>query len=257
MIYFAYKEEESTMFIRSELKNLAKQKLKQAFLLPFLIALAWYVVSGDLVSVDFNVTNSTTTFSIFNSISFTLPYFNSFNYILLVILVVLASIALGIFVINPLVVGFYRFFLKNTEENGAKAEEILSPFKDNYKKSVEVMFFYKLKIFFYTLLLIIPGIIKALEYTFVPYLINEHPELDRDEIMEISSKMTKGIKWEIFVYQLSFFLWNLLGSFLATFTLGLSQAAINTYIYQTNAYLYLWCKKNRLEPDAHETAAEF
>lgn len=241
------------MFIRSELKNLAKQTLKKAFLLPFLISLAWYIVSGNLISINFDVTSTFTTITIFNSIKFTLPYFYSFNFILLVILIVLGTLCLNIFVINPLTVGFYRFFLKNTEEQSASAEEVLAPFKKNYKKSVEVMFIYNLRIFLYTLLLIIPGIIKGFEYFFVPYLINEYPDLDRDKIMEYSSKMTDGLKWELFVFELSFILWNFLASILSVFTLGLSQVAVNTYIYQTKAYLYLWCKQNRLK---NETTTE-
>lgn len=241
------------MFIRSELKDLAKQKLKKAFLLPFLISLAWYIVSGNFVSINFDITSYFTTITIFNSIKLTLPYFYSFNFILLVILVVLGTLCINIFVINPLTVGFYRFYLKNTEEESASAEEVLAPFKNNYKKSVEVMFFYNLRIFLYTLLFIIPGIIKGFEYFFVPYLINEYPELDRDEIMEYSSKMTDGLKWELFVFELSFILWNFLASILSILTLGLSQVAVNTYIYQTKAYLYRWCKQNRLK---NETTTE-
>lgn len=241
------------MFIRSELKDLAKQKLKKAFLLPFLISLAWYIVSGNFVSINFDITSYFTTITIFNSIKLTLPYFYSFNFILLVILVVLGTLCINIFVINPLTVGFYRFYFKNTEEESASAEEVLAPFKNNYKKSVEVMFFYNLRIFLYTLLFIIPGIIKGFEYYFVPYLINEYPELDRDEIMEYSSKMTDGLKWELFVFELSFILWNFLASILSILTLGLSQVAVNTYIYQTKAYLYRWCKQNRLK---NETTTE-
>lgn len=245
------------MFIRSELKDLAKQKLKQAFLLPFLVALLWYIVSGNLISIDFDFTSSITTISLFNSLKLSFPYYYILNYILLIILSCLVVLCLSIFVLNPLVVGFYRFYLKNTEEKSASIEEVLSPFKNNYKKTVEVMFFYNLRIFLYTLLLIIPGIIKTLEYTFVPYLINEYPELDRDEIMALSSQMTNGIKWEILVYNLSFILWSLLASVLSAFTLGLSQVAVNTYIYQTNAYLYLWCKKNRLETNDNQTTIEY
>ena len=67
------------------------------------------------------------------------------------------------------------------------------------------------KVFLWSLLFIIPGIIKSYEYCMIPYILAENPEIEMDRAFEISRKMTKGEKWKIFVLGLSFIGWYLLG----------------------------------------------
>lgn len=89
-------------------------------------------------------------------------------------------------------------------------------------------------IFLWTLLLIIPGIIKGYEYRYVPYLLAEDTSLSPKEVLDKSKQMTMGHKLDIFVLDLSFILWGLL-SFV---TFGLSSFFVAPYIEATNARLY-------------------
>ena len=73
-------------------------------------------------------------------------------------------------------------------------------------------------IFLWSLLLIVPGIIKAFAYSMATYISYDHPELSANECIDRSMDMMKGHKWELFVLYLSFIGWALLC--LPTFGIG-------------------------------------
>ena len=63
----------------------------------------------------------------------------------------------------------------------------------------------------WSLLFIIPGIIKSYEYYMVPYILAENPNISSARAFELSKMMTNGEKLNIFVLELSFLGWQLLG----------------------------------------------
>ena len=78
-------------------------------------------------------------------------------------------------------------------------------------------------------------------------MLSDYPDLDADEILAMSKKMAVGVRFDIFVLELSFFPWLLLVAFTALPTLGFSGTLLGPYINQTMAQLYHWAKENRLE----------
>ena len=73
------------------------------------------------------------------------------------------------------------------------------------------MMMVNIRVFLWSLLFIVPGIIKHYEYWLTPYLLVENPELTPKDAMEFSARLTKGYKWELFLFDLSFWYWHLLG----------------------------------------------
>ena len=69
----------------------------------------------------------------------------------------------------------------------------------------------ELYIFLWALLFIIPGIVKSYEYYMVPYILAENPNISSARAFELSRIMTNGEKWNIFVLELSFMGWQILG----------------------------------------------
>ena len=65
-----------------------------------------------------------------------------------------------------------------------------------YGKTVWTLFLKNLYIFLWSLLLLIPGIVKAYEYHMVPYLLADYPELSTEEAFRISREMMNGRKDE-------------------------------------------------------------
>jgi len=62
----------------------------------------------------------------------------------------------------------------------------------------------------WSLLFIIPGIIKSFSYAMTPYILAEHPELTPNEAITESRRIMAGNRWRLFCLQLSFIGWELL-----------------------------------------------
>lgn len=86
----------------------------------------------------------------------------------------------------------------------------------------------------WSMLFVIPGIVKSFAYSMAPYVLAENPTMTAREALRISKEITKGHKFEIFVLQLSFFWWHLLGMI----TFGLAYIYVVPYIHATMANFY-------------------
>ena len=174
---------------------------------------------------------------------------------LVAFVVVMAIIlALNAFIINPFVVGGFRFFTKNLDEE-ANVSNLGYGFDNNYKNIAITMFFRDLYIILWTLLFIIPGIVKAYEYRMIPYLLAEDPTMTREQAFAISKEMMTGNKWKAFVLDLSFLGWHIL----SIFTLGILEIFwVQPYEYSTDAALYrrLLMERGNANYDAQAIPAE-
>ncbi len=83
-------------------------------------------------------------------------------------------------------------------------------------------------------LFIIPGIIAHYSYAMVPYIIEEKPDFNLDDVFRASRHIMKGHRFELFWLRLSFFGWYLLG-FL---TLGLGLLFVIPYKNAAEAAFY-------------------
>ena len=88
--------------------------------------------------------------------------------------------------------------------------------------------------FLWSLLLIIPGIVKAFSYAMAPYILADNPELTARESLNESKRIMDGHKFDLFVLQLSFFWWYILGSI----TFGIAYLYVIPYINATTANFY-------------------
>lgn len=154
--------------------------------------------------------------------------------------VALVILLLGIFVFAPLEVGGCRFFIENSYEP-VTAGRILFSFKSGYYgKITAAMFLKSLYTFLWTLLFIIPGIVKSYEYRMVPYLMAEYPEMGASEAFRISRELMYGQKMDTFILDLSFIGWEILSACTCGLV-GIFYAA--PYQHATNAELFLELKR--------------
>lgn len=122
---------------------------------------------------------------------------------------------LGIFVFGVMNIGGRRFFINNRYGNG-QLNDLFAYFKDgNYLEHVWTMFALKLQVALWSLLLVVPGIIKGYEYYMVPYIAAENPGMKKKEVFALSRQITTGHKWELFVFDLSFLGWGILSALTA------------------------------------------
>lgn len=89
-------------------------------------------------------------------------------------------------------------------------------------------------IFLWTLLLIIPGIIKYYSYSMSGFIMAENPEIDAKEAMTISIDMMKGNKWRLFCLGFSFIGWALL----SLLTMGIGFLFLGPYVNASYASFY-------------------
>lgn len=200
--------------------------------------------------------------------------------IALLIIGMIIALAYRIFFANPLTVGYNNFFL-NARTGNAGVGELFSQFRHgHYMATVKNMFFLKLRLFLWSLLVLIPigiGIlifaksdsrdimgslvlsiliviplyiialipkwIKKYEYFLVPYITAENPNITPNRAFEISSQTMKGEKMHCFGLQMSFIGWLILGGLagsIFTAFLGVLLGSAATAAGMALIYPYLY-----------------
>ena len=135
------------------------------------------------------------------------------------------------FIFMPLYCGGIRYFLKTRKNQLSDLGELTQNFKDKtFLNVAKISFLKDISIILWTLLFIIPGVIKAFEYWAISYILAVRPDIDRKEAHRLSKILMDGNKWDCFVLGLSFLGWSILGSF--TFGL-LNVFFVNPYMQAT------------------------
>ncbi len=100
--------------------------------------------------------------------------------------------------------------------------------------SIKVNFFVGVFTLLWSLLFIIPGIVKAYSYSMAFYILAENKGMPALEAIRRSKEMMEGHKMDLFVLSLSFIGWSLLGAI----TFGIAYIWVIPYIFATMANFY-------------------
>lgn len=141
----------------------------------------------------------------------------------------------SLFVLLPLAVGYSNSMrvLLETGDNRLANNSFSLAF-GNWLHVVWGMILSTIYIFLWTLLLIIPGIIKSYSYALTPYILVEHPEMSANEAIEESMRLMDGHKFDLFYLQLSFIGWAIL----SILSLGLGVFWLIPYQMTAQAAFY-------------------
>ena len=88
--------------------------------------------------------------------------------------------------------------------------------------------------FLWSLLLIIPGVVKHYSYAMTPYILKEEPEMKNNAAIEKSMVMMDGNKMKLFLLDLSFIGWAIL----CLFTFGIGFFFLQPYMQASHAAFY-------------------
>ena len=156
----------------------------------------------------------------------------------------LAGIPLSILLLYPMVLGYTIAHNSLLAEGDPRicANTFGIMFK-GYLRNVWAMFLMYIFICLWSLLLIIPGIVKSLSYAMTPYILKDYPELSANQAINLSRKMMKGRKFDLFYLCLSFIGWTFLG----LFTLTIGYMWLMPYMYTAFAAFYQDVKKDYIE----------
>jgi uncharacterized membrane protein len=150
------------------------------------------------------------------------------------------------FLFIPLTVASYWFFLSIARWNDPKISDVFAVYKE-WELSLKLIgtsILVGIFTILWSLLLIIPGIIKGLSYSQVFFLLRDNPQLSALEAITESKIRMKGYKWKYFLMNLSFIGW----AFIAIFTLGIGFLWLTPYISTANATFY----NELIAPQVHE-----
>ncbi len=222
------------MELRAEIKEQSKTNFTgQYWMCVGAFALFWVCMGA--VSMFSSYTN------IANSLS---TSFFSVPFIGLTMTLSFISTAATFLLAPPLIVGFSSFGIRiYKNEQGDIGDMFSVGFKD-YWRNVGGVLWMELFIFLWSLLFIIPGIVKAFSYFMTPYILADSKKVSPTQALVLSMRMTDGHKGEIFVMCLSFIGWwiltGLTGGILAIFYTG-------PYTATSFAGMYSELKQNALE----------
>ncbi len=186
---------------RAELKAAAKSQIKGKIGILFLVTLIISVISG--------------------AAGFILSFIPGGSVIASIIITPAFSLSL------------MRIYLNVAQGGTPEVGDAFSGFND-FWSAFKVTFLVGLYTFLWSLLFVIPGIIKALSYSMSLYILAENKGKSAKECINESKAMTEGHKMELFVLGLSFIGWALLGCI----TLGIAYIWVIPYMQATytNAY---------------------
>ncbi|WP_147534172.1 DUF975 family protein [Bacillus marasmi] len=138
--------------------------------------------------------------------------------------------------IMPLAVTTLWFFLSLVRYEGPQLFDVFAIFTDGKRffKLIGTSIVMGIFIALWTLLLLIPGIIKSISYSQTYFLMKDHPEYTVLEAITESKKRMKGYKWKYFLLNLSFIGWGIL----CLLTLGIGFLWLSPYIQASTATFY-------------------
>lgn len=128
---------------------------------------------------------------------------------------------------------FIRVYLNLSAGNNPDIAEAFSGF-DDFWSAFKVNFLVSLYTFLWSLLFVIPGIVKGISYSMAMYVLAENKGMSARECINVSKQMTEGHKMDLFVLGLSFIGWYLLGCI----TFGIAYIWVAPYVSATYAITY-------------------
>lgn len=141
------------------------------------------------------------------------------------------------FLLLPLAFGAMFIFLDLLREGTQPSVSALfTPFQQ-YGRYLGAGLLVYIYIILWTLLLIIPGIIKGYSYSMTFFILKDNPEMSVGDAISKSQRMMAGHKMEFFLLQLSFFGWLILAS---VTVVGLFW--LMPYMYTAEAAFYVKLK---------------
>ena len=131
-------------------------------------------------------------------------------------------------------------FLEYVREGRTQVNSLFLGFKKPWlPKSFLIPFLVGVYTVLWTLLLIIPGIIKDYSYAMAPYVFKDNPEISCDDAIKESMRLMDGHKLQLFLLDLSFIGWVIL----ASLTLGIGFLWLVPYWQTTRVHFYKDLKK--------------
>lgn len=136
---------------------------------------------------------------------------------------------------GPLYLGIHVCFLGVVrKEREMEVGSVFDGLNKNIGSNIMLGFMYTLLVMLWSLLCVIPGILKSYSYALIYYVKADHPEYDWKQCLDESERLMKGNRWQLFCLNLSFIGWSLLGALAC----GIGSLWVAPYIQASTAVFY-------------------
>lgn len=139
------------------------------------------------------------------------------------------------FLLAPVMFGWEWMMLDLARGGVPSIRTMFRPFGDDYLRYVWVHVLLAVFTLLWTLLLVVPGVVKVFSYSLTPYLLRDRPELTPLQAITESRRLMDGNKRTALKLVLSFVGWWLL----VLITFGLAVLYVQPYFSGAYAQLYL------------------
>ena len=206
MIKRHYKKKEGNLLINPEIRALSRRQLNGNWKNPILVGLS--IIAIQIVLIILQA-------------------------ILPSVLSPIVALAVFVGVEPPIILGIIMYYLNFIRSNNPSPSEVTKGF-EYWGKSVVGILLVGLYTWLWSLLLVIPGIVKSFSYSMTFYILSDHPEMTVSEAINESIKMMYGHKMQLFMLSLSFLGWSIL----ASLTLGIGYIWLIPYMATSMANFY-------------------
>lgn len=141
----------------------------------------------------------------------------------------------ALILIGPVTYGMKKMFLKQARDHREmELGDLFNGFTDDFGQTLLIGLLTSIFTFLWGLLFVIPGIVKYYAYSMAYYIKADHPDYDWRQCISESQAMMKGHKWELFVLELSFLGWGIVGAM----CLGVGTLWVSAYMEAAHAQFY-------------------
>ena len=215
-----------------EIRTRARESLSGTWGLSVGVTLVAALLGGTLIGAP------TVNLSVFAD---ALPYLpEEFILILMAVAAVTAIWGIVMFIMGGAVqVGYARFLLKQYGKAPNLAFQDLFSGFNHFGQGFAQRFLASLYILLWSLLFIIPGIVKSFAYAMTPFIMAENPDMTANEAITASKRMMKGHKGQLFWLGLTFIGWN----FLCLLSCGIGYLFLVPYMNASYAAFYRYVSR--------------
>ena len=141
----------------------------------------------------------------------------------------------ALIITGPLTISLYGSFVAQTRyARQMQVEDLFAAFRRDFGGSFLLALMQAIFTFLWSLLFIVPGIIKSYAYSMSMYIKSDHPDYDWKVCLDASQQLMKGNKGRLFVLDLSFIGWYFVGALI----LGVGTLWVAPYHQATRAQFY-------------------
>lgn len=160
--------------------------------------------------------------------------------LIIILLMTITSGVIGLFIMGQMKYGLHYVIKENYDESKPQVKNLFIGFT-NYWKCFLINLLQGVYILLWSLLFIIPGIIKSIAYSMAYFISIDHPELSANECITRSKEMMVGHKGKSFAIAFSYLGWLIL----CILTLGILTFWVSPKMYTAQYELYRQLKEKQ------------